>query len=220
MKSSLPLLGYAALAAGAFAVGYIGGEKERSNNSSKEPVGQTELARQSSPDLAAETTREMVLRVTSHATELQRTYEAVEWIRSLRAGQFADAAALANSLPEERSKDLLRMLYSAWLRHDPRAAMDDARQRRDLPSGVPYHLLREWTERDVHAAIDWADNTENKEERSGRFHELNQALLKLAGTEPRTVRQLLARPEVAAAVWNIGEIMDVLAQSDPVDAMG
>ena len=42
MKSSLPLLGYAALAAGAFAVGYIGGDgKEGSNRSSIKPVGQT-----------------------------------------------------------------------------------------------------------------------------------------------------------------------------------
>ncbi|MGV3530964.1 MAG: hypothetical protein ACO1QR_01240 [Chthoniobacteraceae bacterium] len=219
MKSSLPLLGYAALAAGAFAVGYIGGAKGRSNHSSKEPVGQTELAKQSSPDLAAETTRETLLRVTSHPTELQRTYEAVEWIRSLHAGQFADAAALANSLPVEQSKDLLRMLYSAWLRHDPRAAMDDAHERGDLPPVVPFDLLREWAERDVLAAVDWVSTSGNQSEQFARFYGLNEALLKLARDKPRTMHQLLSQPEIARAVRNIDEIVGVLAQNNSAEAM-
>lgn len=215
----LSWVGLMAVAAVAFAMGYAGGGREGWSDKTDAPPRDAE--RSAEPAAAGsvpESAQEALLRATSHPSELRRSYALVEWIRGLRPDQYADAVALAASLPPQQAKEALRMLYSAWLAHDPRAAMEDCRTR-NMPDFHPYNVLLEWGQRDIAGAIDWIGGLQRRRDRDSFFYSLTGSLLKLARDDPDAVYRLLARPELAGSVRNIGEIMSVLARRNPAETV-
>lgn len=216
----LSWVGVMAVAAAAFAMGYAGGGREGWNDKTDAPPRGAELpAEPAAVGSVPESAKEVLLRATSHASELRRSYALVEWIRGLRPDQYADAVALATSLPSQKAREALWMLYSAWLKHDPKAAMEDCRTRRNLPVLFPVGVFIEWGQRDLAGAIDWIGGLQRRRDRDNFFYSLTDSLLKLARDDPDAVYRLLARPELAGSVRDIGEIMSVLARRNPAETV-